>query len=230
MTAQVILVGMDDAVGKVEELLDGVDFTLHTVEDLDECMEMAHVTGADLIVASTSAAGLDPLEVVARFCTENPQEDPPFAFMDPVEQERTRVVRRAGSPSGEFAVSQPPTNELGRVLRILVSGERALASSPVEVGRLKDRLTGIGYNDKVDVGDRRYSIQTEVTLRDGGAVVRSKVYEMGRIILSREFPADLGDDPVTFVERLASDVHRESCVSVVLQLAEAGSVEASSGQ
>lgn len=220
MTSQVLLVDLDEAMGTVEGLLEGCDCSFNLVDDLDEALEMAQVTGVDLIVANADCGALDPVEVVARCYAEISVGDPPFVFFHPHELDKTRIVRRIAASSGEFVVSQPPRRDLGRILRALVSGEAVPVSNTVEAADVRERLLDIGFNDKVDVEDRRYSIQTEVTVQGGGVLVRSKVYELGKIILVRDFPAEIGADPVADVERLANDIHRESCVSVVLRLAD----------
>jgi len=220
-TSQVLLVDLDPIIGEVEVMLRGEDVVINTVDDLDDAIEMAQVTGAHLILINGTRGCFDPVEVVARCYAEAGLDDPPFVFLAPREPDRSRIVRR-DRRGGEFFVGQAPVGQLGETMRALLSPKGPPVLTRIGSNDIKERVLEIGFNDKVDVEGRRYSIQTEVHADKGGVLIRSKVFEMGRITLVRDFPVALGEDPIASVERLASDIHRESCVTVVLDLARSG--------
>jgi DNA-binding response OmpR family regulator len=220
-SARVLLVGLEAFVGDVAAMLGGEAVTMDAVDDLDDAVEMAQAIGADLVLIDGTRGCFDPVEVVARCYAEAGLDDPPFVFLDPREPDRSRIVRR-DRQGGEFFVGQAPVGQLGETMRALLSPKGMPVLTRIGSNDLKERILEIGFNDKVDVEGRRYSIQTEVHADKGGVVIRSKVFELGRITLVRDFPVAIGEDPLASVERLASDIHRESCVTVVLDLARSG--------
>jgi len=205
---QVMLVALEAELERFEALVGEQGVVFHLADGVDEALDMIGLIEVDVIAVGLSA-GDDPLEVVARYTGRVDGSLPPFVF---VESEGLIGVR-PGDARREFAIDRASTAELGALLDIVLSpvDEGDGSAAP---GDIADALAEIGFNDVVSAGDRSFDIQTQVSGDDSGAAVRLKVFESGRIVVSRSFPVELGDDPEARVRSLADRIHREAVSSV----------------
>jgi len=221
-SAQIIAIDLVDAVDLAGLLLPGREVAVTAVDDFDEAGELAGVVGADLVFLSAAAAGEDPISRLGALGEAFGERPPAFVAIQADAIQCTRIYLRPQAGS-EWVTVSPGGERLTLFLATLLEKGDAIVhfELPAAAG-LKNRLIDIGFNTLVKAAAGDISVQTETHVLGQKAVIRSTAFASGRIALSRRFPLGFIANPVDEAQRLADEIHRETCDRVAVATAGQG--------
>ncbi len=215
---QLTLVQLDGIMDELGSQLEDLDVTLSPADDLDEAVELASLTGVDLMLATRAAADDDPVEVVARAYAEIDDREMPFVFLDPDPDSSDLLVVRRPDPRGDFSLDSYRREELGPLVRALLSPEGLVPPRRSDSDDPRKRLAEIGLEDVIRSADRALTVQTEVHAEEPPSI-RATVHESGRLLVARSYPALSGEEhAASEVRGQALAIHRQACRSVARNL------------
>jgi hypothetical protein len=210
-SAQIIAIGLPDAVDVAALLLPGREVTVHAADDFDEAADLAGVVGADLVLLPAAAAGDDPVPRIEALGKAFGERPPPFAVIVPEAFQSTRIYVRPQA-ADEWVTVSPGGEKLTLFLAaFLEKGDGIVHAELPPVAALKNRLIDIGLNSLVKGAAGDVSVQTETHVLGRRAVIRSTAFASGRIAMSRRFPLGFIANPVDETRRLAEEIHGETC-------------------
>jgi len=213
-SGQVMLVGLEPAMGEIEILLDALPVTFQVADDLEEALELAGVTGVDAIFVHRTLAGLDPVEAVAECAAALGTRDLPIVFFEPDDPDETFVILR-DKQRGVLAPLKPGAAKLGGLLRQLATAQGLVRPSWAgKEKRAVDRIEDIGFNSQLRVNGLAYDVQTEVHVREEGATVRTTAYEHGRLVYTKSTELDRDRMALEEAELLAQRSHDKAIESL----------------